>query len=317
VGDNSNIRQVFSIVIAISLFVFVYGLYGTYEKLFLTIEHIGTFAAALFALMVINEMKNQQKTMDDELSELKKQTESTYLPYLMINESNYIVNSSFLNNNPVTLSKDGYSALWTLKRESLPDIFTPEGLSIQIENIGFKAAKKVHVTFGFSKNEFAKSFERIITRIRHIDVNKNYESMKDFGSDYIESEGNLIEVLNIDNKNRFSYILPVNDAKTDYFVVIPENYLRMCTIFYYLQNELEKIGESFIGGPPALEGVIEYETIMNKGKMIFFKIYLSGYNPKTGIIKGKISIGHMDYPDILEEECMYHSELFRKLYLYN
>lgn len=80
---------VFLLVIAFAGVIFKFGLYNPYKDIFSIIEHVGTFAAAIFALMVITEMKNQQKTLDDELKELKKQTESTYLPYLMINESKY------------------------------------------------------------------------------------------------------------------------------------------------------------------------------------------------------------------------------------
>ncbi|MBA2851197.1 hypothetical protein HNP86_001328 [Methanococcus maripaludis] len=297
---------VFLFVIAFAGFIFKFGLYAPYKDIFSIIEHIGTFAAAIFALMVITEMKNQQKTMEDELKELQKQTESTYLPYLMIKEIKYrlwTICELELYDPHIPTSIFGDYPKYPFRWMSSEDNFAVKksvGLKIPLENIGFKSAKNIKISMGYSKEEFFEYFDKKLKQIKKIDQNKDYDG---------EFEEIKQNVGYLHTENSYAYILPIHDTERYYEISIPNSYLQLCSMYLYLQYEFKKLKMSnsnekiyLFYSPPPLEGIIEYETIMNKNLKIFFEIYLEDneYNSADNYIEGKFLINYLDEPNILK-----------------
>ncbi|CAF30029.1 hypothetical protein [Methanococcus maripaludis] len=75
---------VFLIVIAFAAVIFKFGLYTPYKDIFSIIEHVGTFAAAIFALVVISKMTDQLDEMRKQRKELELQREEITKPELIV-----------------------------------------------------------------------------------------------------------------------------------------------------------------------------------------------------------------------------------------
>lgn len=166
-----------------------------------------------------------------------------------------------------------------------------------MENIGFKSAKNVKIHIGYENTEFKKHIQSFLEKLDELDANRGYGTIN-------------THYPGADTKNAFSYILPVNDAKTGYLISLPQDYVRLCSVFLYLQLEISRANTNTNNlvrcsplPTPYLEGVIEYETIQNKKDYSHFKLNLSNNHYSDGFIVGDISASYMEYPDILKEYC--------------
>ncbi|MBA2840950.1 hypothetical protein HNP87_001482 [Methanococcus maripaludis] len=132
--DIFKISAVLFSTLGVAVYVFNYGLYDTYKSLFLTIEHIGTFAAAIFALAVIYKMNDQLEEMKKQRFELEVQSEELVLQRAELKKPELIVN--------LIQDKENFGIM-----------------HLYLENIGGGIAKNVEIRFS---DEINNNFEDIL-----------------------------------------------------------------------------------------------------------------------------------------------------------